>query len=113
MIKNKIENIIFQNRTKDQLIEDTLASLSGLLADVFTGDDVNGLKTEFPEDITIEDIGIQLKATVIYLDSKEFQVPCIEVAIDLIQEKTQSEIGTYSLIFDEDCQQVDEILNLD
>lgn len=113
MIKNRIEDLVFQNRTKDQLIEDTLASLSGLLADVFTGDDVNELKKEFPEGIQIEDIGIQLKATAIYLDSKEFEVPCIEIAIDLVQEKTQYEIGTYSLVFDENCEQIDEILNLD
>ena len=113
MIKDKIEDIVFQNRTKDQLIEDTLASLSGLLADVFTGDDVNELKKEFPEGIQIEDIGIQLKAAAIYLNSKEFQVPCIEIAIDLVHEKAQLEIGTYSLIFDEECQQIDEILNLE
>lgn len=112
MIKEKIENIVFKNRTKDQLIEDTLASLSGLLADVFTGDDVNSLKKEFPEGIQIEDIGIQLKATAIYLDNKEFPVPCIEIAIDLVQEKTEYEIGTYSLIFDENCEQTDEILNI-
>lgn len=113
MIKNKIEDIIFQNRTKDLLIEDTLASLSGLLADVFTGEDVNDLKSEFPEGIRIEDIGIQLKATAIYLDSKEFEVPCIEIAIDLVHEIDQLEIGTYSLIFNEECEQIDEILNLD
>ncbi len=112
MILEQIESILFKNRTKDQLIEDTLASLSGLLADTFTGDDVNALKIEFPEEIKIEEIGVQLKAAVIYLNSKEFTVPCIEVAIDLIQEKTQFEIGTYSLIFDENCEQIDEILNL-
>jgi hypothetical protein len=112
MILEQIEGILFKNRTKDQLIEDTLASLSGLLADTFTGDDVNALKKEFPEEIKIEEIGVQLKAAVIYLNSKEFTVPCIEIAIDLVQEKTQFEIGTYSLIFDENCEQVDEILNL-
>lgn len=108
----KLESLIFKNRTKDQLIEDTLASLSGLLADTFTGDDVNALKTEFPEEIKIEEIGVQLKAAIVYLNSKEFEVPCIEIAIDLVQEKTDLEIGTYSLIFDENCEQTDEILNL-
>lgn len=111
-MKEKIESLVFQKKTKDQLIEDTLASLSGLLADVFTGDDVNQLKKELPEGIQIEDIGVQLKATSIYLDSREFNVPCIEVAIDLIVEKTQYEIGTYSLIFDENLEQVDEVLNI-
>ena len=110
MISEKIESIIFQNKTKDQLIENTLSSLSGLLADVFNGDDVNQLKNEFPENTQFEDVGIQLKAVAIYLNSKEFEVPCVEISIDLVQEKTQYEIGTYSLIFDEKCEQIDEIL---
>ncbi len=112
MIKEKIESLVFQQKTKDQFIEDTLASLSGLLADVYTGDDVNQLKKEFPDGIQIEDIGVQLKAVIVYLNSKEFEVPCIEIAIDLILEKTQYEIGSYSLIFDENLEQVDEILNI-
>jgi len=112
MILEQIEGIFFKNQTKDQLIEDTLTSLSGLLADTFTGDDVNALKTEFPEGIKIEEIGIQLRNVAIYLNSKEFEVPCVEIAIDLVQEKTEYEIGTYSLLFDENCEQVDEILNL-
>lgn len=112
MIKEKIESFVFQKKSKDQLIEDTLASLSGLLADVFTGDDVNQLKKELPEGIQIEDIGVQLKAVSVYLNSREFEAPCIEIAIDLILEKTQYEIGTYSLIFDEKLEQVDEILNI-
>ncbi|MBU8892897.1 MAG: hypothetical protein KOO66_08960 [Bacteroidales bacterium] len=109
MIAQQIEDLIFKARTKDQLIEETLTSLSGLLADILTGDDVNGLIKEFPEGIKIEDIGIQLRNVAIYLNSKEFKVPCVEVAIDLVQEKTQYEIGTYSLIFDETCEQTDEI----
>ncbi len=112
MILQQIENIIFQNKTKDQLIEDTLASLSGLLADVFTGDDVNSLKKELPEGIKLENISVQLKYVSIYLDSKEFPIPSIEIAINIVQEKTQFEIGTYSLIFDEKCEQIDEIFEI-
>lgn len=110
MILQQIENIIFQNKTKDQLIEDTITSLSGLLDDVFTGDDVNELKKELPEGIQLEDISIQLKHVAIYVDSKDFPIPGIEIAINIVQEKTQFEIGTYSLIFDEKCEQIDEIL---
>ena len=112
MIKENLEAILFKNKSKDQLIEETLTSLSGLLADIFTGDDVNKLKTELPEDIQLEDIGIQLKYAVIYLESKEFEVPSVEIAIDLIHEKSQYEIGTYSLVFNENCEQVDEIFNI-
>ena len=43
-------------------------------------------------------------------DNKEFEVPCIEIAIDIVHEKSQYEIGTYSLIFDFACVQIDEVL---
>lgn len=109
---DKIESILFQNRTKDQLIEDTITSLSGLLADTFTGDDVNGLKKEFPEKTQVEDIGIQLKSVGYFMNHKEFEVPSIEVCIELVHERIKVEIGSYSLIFNADCEQLDEILNL-
>jgi hypothetical protein len=112
MIAKQIEELVFKNISKDQLIENTINSLSGLLADIFTSEDVNELKKEFPEGIKIEDISIQLKAVAIYLENKEFTTPCIEIAIDLVQEKTGYEIGTYSLIFDETCEQIDEILEI-
>lgn len=111
-LEEKLEHLVFQNKTKDQLIQQTITALSGLLADVCTGDDVNELKKEFPADIKIEDIGIQLKAVSIHLNNKEFEVPCIEVAIEMIQETTQFDIGYYSVIYNEENEQVDEILSL-
>ena len=112
MIAKQIEELVFKNKSKDQLIEITMNSLSGLLADIYTGEDLNQLKKEFPEGIKVEEISVQLKAAVIYLESKEFVAPCIEIAIDLIHEKTQYEIGTYSIIFDETCEQIDEVLEI-
>lgn len=109
---DKIETILFQNRTKDQLIEETITNLSGLLADVFTGDDVNQLKKEFPEKTQVEDIGIQLKSVAFFVNHKELEVPCIEVCIELVHERLKLEIGSYSLVFNTECEQVDEILNL-
>ncbi len=108
----KIESILFQNKTKDQLIEDTIASLSGLLADTFTGDDANALKNEFPEKTQLENIGIQLKSVAFFVNHKELEVPCIEVCIELVHEDLKIEIGSYSIIFNAECEQVDEILNL-
>ena len=35
-----------------------------------------------------------------------------EISIDLMQERLKVELGTYSLIYNEECQQIDEILNL-
>ncbi len=113
MSKETIESLVFQNKTKDQLIEDTLTSLSALLADIFTGNDVNELKSEFPEKIQIEDIGVELHHVAIYMENKEFETPCIEVAINMVFEKQEYELGTYALIFDEKGEQVDEILNLE
>jgi len=112
MIQEKIESIIFQNKTKDKLIEETITNLSGLLTDTLEGDDLNELKKEFPEGIQIADIGIQLKAIAIYVHSTEFDAPCVEFSIDMTQEKDQAEIGTYSLVFNEKGEQLDEILNL-
>lgn len=108
----KIEELVFIKKTKDQLIEETLISLSGLLADIFTGDDVNELKKEFPENTQIENIGIELKAVNIYLHNKELEYPCLEITIDMIHEVERVEFGTYSLIFDLECEQIDEIINL-
>lgn len=113
MSKETIESLVFQNKTKDQLIEETLTSLSALLADIFTGDDVNELKSEFPEKIQIEDIGVQLHHAAIYLDNKDFKTPCIEISINLVLEKQDYEMGTYALIFDEKGEQIDEVLNLE
>ena len=48
-----------------------------------------------------------------YLESKEFETPAIEVSIKLIIDKQDYELGTYSLIFDENFEQIDEVLNLD
>ncbi len=111
-MKEKLNNIIFHTKTKDQFIEETLSSLSGLLDDVFTGNDENKIKKEFPPDIQIEDIGIQLRNVSLLMESKEFITPSIEVSIDLILEKMEYEIGTYTLIFDENGEQVDEVLNI-
>jgi len=112
MTKSNIESLIFKKKSKDILIEETLSSLSALLADVFTGDDVNELKSEFPEDLKLVDIGIELLHVAMYLESKEFETPAIEVSIKLI-DKQDYELGTYSLIFDENFEQIDEVLNLD
>ena len=113
MTKETIESLVFQNKTKDQLIEETLTSLSALLADVFAGEDVNELKPEFPEKIQIEDIGVELNHVAVYVESKELETPCVEVAINMIFERQEYELGTYALIFDEKGEQIDEILNLE
>ncbi|MFO7830184.1 MAG: hypothetical protein R6V23_16295 [Bacteroidales bacterium] len=112
MTKEKIESIFFQNKTKDQLIEETLTSLSGLLGDVFAGDDVNKIKSILPPKLQPEDIGVKLKNVCIHLQSTELNTPFLEISIDLIIERTEEEIGTYSLFYDDNGNQVDEVLNL-
>jgi hypothetical protein len=111
-LQEKLEKLMFQNKTKDELIQETITSLSGLLADTFDGDDSNELKKEFPENLHIEELGIELNSVSIHLHSNEFDVPCVEVSIELTEEKQKLELGSYSLIFNEKCEQTDEILNL-
>jgi len=106
----KVESIVFQAKTKDQLIEETLTSLSGLLADAFTGDDVNEIRKILPDKIQVEDIGIKLRNVSVHLDSIDFPTPCIEVTIVMILEIKEFEIGEYSIIYDEKGEQLDEIL---
>jgi hypothetical protein len=112
-MQEKIESILFQKKTKDQLIEETLTSLSGLLADAFTGDDVNELRKMLPEKIQVEDIGVKLKNVSLHLDSIDFAVPSIEVSIVMVLEIKEIEIGVYSMIYDVNGKQVDEILVID
>ena len=111
-LQEKLETLMFQNKTKDQLIQETITSLTGLLSDTFDGEDANQLKKEFPENIKIEELGIELNSVSIHLHNKEFDIPCIEVSIELTEEKQKLELGSYSLIFNEECEQTDEILNL-
>ena len=112
-MQEKIESLLFQNKTKDQLIEETLTSLSGLLADAFTGDDVNELRKMLPEKIQVEDIGVKLKNVSLHLDSIDFAVPSIEVSIVMMLEIKELELGVYSLIYNLKGEQIDEILILD
>ncbi len=110
MTLEKIESIVFQSKTKDQLIEETLTNLSGILADAFTGDDVNELRKILHDKIQIEDIGIKLKNVSVHLDNIDYNAPCVEVSIVMILEVKEFEIGVYSIIYDDNGEQVDEIL---
>lgn len=111
-LEEKVSHIVFQGKTKDTLIQETINNLSGLLQDAFTGDDVNQLKKEFPADMKLELIGIQLSAVSVHLNHIEVDVPCVEVKIDMVQEVTQIEIGSYSVYYNEEGEQLDEVLSL-
>ncbi|MEE4198347.1 MAG: hypothetical protein V2I54_11940 [Bacteroidales bacterium] len=112
MLKEKIEQLFFQNKTKDQLIEEALTSLSALIGNALTGDDVNQLKPILPPKLQPEDIGVKLKTVCIHLENNEHETPCAEVSIDLIIERTGEEMGVYSLFYNEQGEQIDEVLNL-
>lgn len=111
-LEEKVSQIVFQGKSKDTLIQQTITNLSGLLEDIFTGDDVNQLKKEFPADMKVELIGIQLSAVSVHLNHIEIEVPCVEIRIDMVQEETQVEIGSYSVYYNEDGEQIDEVLSL-
>jgi len=112
MLKENLEKLFFQNKTKDQLIEEALTSLSALIGNALAGDDVNKIKSLLPPKLQPEDIGVKLKTVCIHLENNEHQTPCAEVCIDLIIERTEQELGTYSLYYDEQGGQIDEELNL-
>jgi len=112
MTKAKIEKLFFQHKTKDQLIEETLTSLSALIGNALAGEDVNKIKPLLPPKLQPEDIGVKLKTVCIHLENHEHQTPCAEVCIDLIIERTEQELGTYSLYYDQQGEQIDEVFNL-
>ncbi|MGC9373766.1 MAG: hypothetical protein ACP5DQ_01850 [Bacteroidales bacterium] len=112
MTKEKIEKLFFQHKTKDHLIEETLTSLSALIGNALAGEDVNKIKPLLPPQLQPEDIGVKLKTVCIHIENNEHQTPCAEVCIDLIVERTEQELGTYSLYYDEQGEQIDEVLNL-
>ncbi|MDK2978046.1 MAG: hypothetical protein PWP52_760 [Bacteroidales bacterium] len=112
MTKEKIEKLFFQHKTKDQLIEEALTSLSALIGNALAGDDVNKIKPLLPPKLQPEDIGVKLKTVCIHLENNEHETPCAEVCIDLIIERTEQELGTYSLYYNEQSEQIDEELNL-
>lgn len=110
MAPEAIESIVFSHKSKDELINETVGSLNGLLNETFSGKDLGNLKHEFPEDTHLEDLKVKLDNVIIYIESIKSPGLSIEIILDIFLNKMNYEVGTYSHIFNEDGDLIDELL---
>ena len=110
MGQDVIENLVFAQKSKTELIDETVISLQGLLYETFTKKNRKDLVTDFPENTNAEDLRIKLDNVVVYIESLNTPKLSIEVILDIFINKTNSELGTYSHIFDENGVLIDELL---
>ena len=112
MVTETIENIVFSQKSKSDLIDETMGSLNGLLNATFSGNDFSNLKKEFPKNTHLEDLKIKLDNVVIYIESINKTGLSIEVILDILINQQNFELGTFSHIFNETGELIDEILVL-
>ena len=112
MVTEAIENIVFSQKSKSDLIDETMGSLNGLLNSTFTVNDFGNLKKEFPANTHLEDLKIKLDNVVIYIESINSTGLSIEVILDILINQQNFELGTFSHIFNETGELIDEILVL-
>ena len=105
-----IENLVFAQKSKTELIDETIISLQGLLYETFTKKNKQNLKSEFPENTQADDLRIKLDNVVIYIESLNSPSLSIEVILDIFLNQTNSELGTFSHIFNENGDLIDELL---
>ncbi len=110
-MKNEvIEKIVFAQKSKTELIDETIISLQALLHRTFNVESKHKLKKEFPENTQASDLRIKLDNVVIYIESLESTKLSIEVILDIFLNKPNAELGTYSHIFNERGDLIDELL---
>ena len=108
-MKNEvIEKLVFAQKSKTELIDETIISLQALLHKTFTEE--GRYKKEFPENTQASDLRIKLDNVVIYIESLKSSQLSIEVILDIVLNKPYYELGTYSHIFNEKGDFIDELL---
>ena len=107
-----IESLVFSQKTKTELIDETIISLQGLLYETFTKKSKQNLIHEFPENTCPDDLRIKLDNVIVYIESLQTQKLSIEVILDIFLNQNNSELGTYSHIFNEEGDLIDELLVL-
>ncbi|MCG8410502.1 MAG: hypothetical protein MI739_04360 [Bacteroidales bacterium] len=112
MQSKELEDIFFKNKTKGELIDITVTSIRGLLADIFEGKDINQLRNEFPPHTQINNIELQLNAISVHINHKDVQSPSIEFSVAILHKGLEQEIGLFSCLFDMNCELLNEIFNL-
>lgn len=112
MERDMIESLVFSQKTKTELIDETIISLQGLLYETFTKKSKQNLIHEFPENTCPDDLRIKLDNVIVYIESLQTQKLSIEVILDIFLNQNNSELGTYSHIFNEEGDLIDELLVL-
>ena len=93
-------------RAKKNLIKEALDSCTAIVEDTFVGGDTNGLKADFPEEVTYNDINIAFQALKLNIEHISLKTPSIEVVI--MMEAYQSELGYYLIMYDDELNRIDE-----
>ena len=110
MEKEAIETLVFAQKSKTELIDETIISLQSLLYESFSNRGQQNLKNEFPTNTHPDDLRIKLDNVVIYIESLNSPGLSIEVILDIFLRQNNFELGTYSHIFNEDGNLIDELL---
>ena len=110
MEKEAIETLVFAQKSKTELIDETIISLQGLLYDTFLKKGVRNLKNEFPANTHPDDLRIKLDNVVIYIESLNSPELSIEVILDIFLNNSNFELGKFSHIFNEEGNLIDELL---
>ena len=110
MEREAIESLIFAHKSKTELIDETIISLQCLLHETFSTKGKRILINEFPENTSPEDLRIKLDNVVVYIESLHSPGLSIEVILDIFMNNSNSELGTYSHIFNENGDLIDEML---
>jgi hypothetical protein len=110
MKNDVIEKLVFAQKSKTELIDETIISLQALLHNTFMEEGKQNLKKEFPKNTQPDDLRIKLDNVVIYIESLKSTQLSIEVILDIFLSKPNYELGTYSHIFNEKGDLIDELL---
>ncbi len=105
-----IEKLVFSQKSKTELIDETIISLQALLHKMFMEEGKQDLKKEFPKNTHPNDLRIKLDNVIIYIESLGSQGLSVEVILDIFLKQHNSELGTYSHVFNEKGDVIDEFL---
>ncbi len=105
-----IEKLVFTQKSKSELIDEAIISLQALLHKTFTESGKQNFKKDFPVNIQADDLKIKLDNVIINIESFKSTKLTIEVILDIFLYKPNYELGTYSHIFNEKGELIDELL---
>lgn len=112
MEKEALEDLIFTQKSKTELIDETIISLQSLLHETFTNRNstTTTLLNEFPGNTYPDDLRIKLDNVVVYIESLNTPGLTIEVILEIFLNNSNFELGKYSHIFNEEGNLIDELL---